>query len=440
MLKLYSEKHFFVDVIRAVYSMGIESLSEAHAWLESSQERMVVDLIELANQNSGSDNTNGLLAVADWLSDWIGLHPATSKRIALPPRRIIGDDGKELVVETGPALRWDFLPNCRRRVLLAIHYDTVYGAEHSFQKCVRIDSDKLHGPGVADAKGGIVVLRYALQAILKFSLAKECGWTVLLTPDEEIGSPSSTALMRDMAQDFEFALLFEPCLPGGEFVSQRKGSGNFVLVVRGRSAHAGRDFEQGRNAVVKLCALLAEIDKLNGSRDEMTINVGNVVGGGPANVVPDLAVARVNLRVADNASAAWFEHKLKSLVDVVNAIDGMQCEVHGGVTSPAKIINDEMRQLMSAIENTAMQLGQSVRWKDTGGVCDGNKFAAAGLPNIDTLGPLGDCLHSPQEWVQVSSLVAKSKLVVELISQFSAGRLESLERTKFDVEVADGGY
>jgi glutamate carboxypeptidase len=420
--------------------MGFESLSEAHAWLEASQERMVNDLVELANQNSGSDNTKGLIAVADWLSDWIGLHPATLSRIALPPRRITGNDAKELVIETGPALRWDYFPECRRRILLAIHYDTVYGADNPFQQCHRLDSDKLRGPGVADAKGGIIVLRYALQAILKFSLAKECGWTVLLTPDEEVGSPSSASLMRDMAQEFDFALLFEPCLPGGEFVSKRKGSGNFVLVLRGRSAHAGRDFQQGRNAVVKLCTLLAEIDKLNGARDGMTINIGNVIGGGPTNVVPDLAVARVNVRVNDNASADWFEKELKSLVSVIQASEGFQCEVHGGVTSPAKLINDEMRQLMSAIETCAGQLGQSVHWQETGGVCDGNKLAAAGLPNIDTLGPLGDCLHSPQEWVQVSSIVAKSKLIAELISRFSSGRLESLERSKFNDEIADSTY
>jgi len=418
--------------------MGSAGIFEAHAWLEAGQERMVADLIELANQNSGSNNVVGLLAVADWLEDWAGLHPAMLKRIALPARRIIGDDGRELVFETGPALRWDYRPESRRRVLLAIHYDTVFGAEHPFQRCHRVTSDKLVGPGVADAKGGIVVLRYAMQALLKFSLANECGWTVLLNPDEEVGSPSSASLMKEIAPDFEFGLLFEPCLPGGEFVSQRKGSGNFVLVMRGRSAHAGRDFGQGRNAVAKLCGLLAEIDQLNGVRKDTMINVGSFVGGGPVNVVPDLAVGRINLRLADNDSASWFKHKLKALVSTVNTCEGFHCEIHGGVTSPAKPITDETRQLMNAIESCAGQLGQSIQWKATGGVCDGNKLAAAGLPNVDTLGPLGDGLHSSQEWVQVSSLVAKAKLVVELMSRFSSGQLGSTEQSKIDVETFGG--
>ncbi len=418
--------------------MESSGLLEAYSWLEAGQERMVTDLIELANQNSGSSNLDGLMSVADWLVDWVSLHPAKLTRIALPPRRIVGDDGKERVVETGPALRWDYRPEARRRVLLAIHYDTVFGAEHPFQNCKRETSDKLVGPGVADSKGGIVVLRYALQSLLKFSLAEECGWTVLLNPDEEVGSPSSAALMQEIAPDFDFGLLFEPCLPGGEFVSQRKGSGNFVVVLRGRTAHAGRDFERGRNAVAKLCELFTEINRLNGVREDTTINVGNVVGGGPVNVVPDLAVGRFNLRVPDSESANWFELKLKTLVDAVNNGEGFECKIHGGLTSPAKPITDETRRLMEAIESSAGRLGQSIRWKATGGVCDGNKLAAAGLPNIDTLGPLGDGLHSSHEWVQIDSLVDKAKLLVELLSRFSAGELESLERSDLDVESFGG--
>ncbi len=418
--------------------MGFDGQLDAYSWLEAGRESMVADLIELANQNSGSSNIKGLLSVANWLEDWAGLHPAKMTRVALPPRRIIGDNGKESVVETGPALRWDYRPDSRRRVLLVIHYDTVYGADHPFQSCHRLTADKLLGPGVADAKGGIVVLRYALQALIRYSLANECGWTVLLNPDEEIGSPSSASLLQEMAADFDFGLLFEPCLPGGEFVSQRKGSGNFVLVVRGRSAHAGRDFGQGRNAVAKLCGLLAEIDQLNGVRKDTTINVGNIIGGGAVNVVPELAIGRLNIRMSENRDTEWFENKLKSLVDSVNASEGYRCEVHGGVTSPAKPITDETRQLMNAIETSACQLGQSVAWKATGGVCDGNKLAAAGLPNIDTLGPLGDGLHSSEEWVQISSLVAKAKLVVELIARFSSGRLESLDRSRIEVESFGG--
>ncbi len=104
------------------------------------------------------------------------------------------------------------------------------------------------------------------------------------------------------------------------------------------------------------------------------MNVGNAISGGPVNVVPDLAVARINLRVADNASAEWFEHKLKTFVESIRKSDGFRCELHGGLTSPAKLVHDEMRQLMAAIESCANDLGQPVVWKSTGGVCDGKNW------------------------------------------------------------------
>lgn len=398
---------------------------DACAWLESQQGPMVSDLIELSNQNSGSGNLPGLLRVADWLEDWMDLRDTRFERIHLPPRRMVNDEGDELAFDAAPALRWDFQPSAERRVLLAIHYDTVFSPLSPFQECELISSDKLQGPGVADAKGGIVLLRYALKALTESSLAHDCGWTVLLNPDEEIGSPSSAQLFQDIAPEFDFGLLFEPALPTGELVSERKGSGNFDIVVRGKAAHAGRDFEAGRNAVGKLCELLSGLAALNGLRPGVTINIGAVRGGSAVNIVPDTAVGRVNVRVNDSASGDWFVEHLEQAVSGVNHQPGFRCQRFGGLTSPPKPITDAMRQLMLGIENAAMASGQPpIRWKSTGGVCDGNKLAAAGLANIDTLGPVGDGLHSTSEWVQPSSLVQKAKLLVSLINRFSSGEFQ----------------
>ncbi|MCA9160979.1 MAG: hydrolase, partial [Planctomycetales bacterium] len=356
-------------------------------------------------------------------------------RIALPPRHTIDDHGNELAVETGPALRWDFQPEQRRRVLLAIHYDTVFGAADPFQSCELLTVDRLQGPGVADAKGGIMVIRTALQALSHFMLAEDIGWTVLLTPDEELGSPSSKQLYEQIAPDFDFALLFEPALPTGELVAQRKGSGNYTLVVQGRTAHAGRHFEQGRNAVVELCRILIRIAELSGKRPGLTINVGNIQGGEAVNIVPDLALARLNVRVGDTSSAKWFEQQLKHFVSELNAMDGFRCRSLGELASPPKMVTDEMQQLMRAVEDASLDAGgRIVHWKETGGVCDGNKLAAAGLVNVDTLGPIGDGLHSRSEWVSLSSIVDKTQLVVNLLSRFSAGALSMLQRQRFETE------
>ncbi len=416
-------------------SSSTDKRNAACAWIASQQSQITADLIELANQNSGSDHLTGLLQVAQWLEDQMDLHHAQFHRIALPPRHEIDSHGNELAVETGPALRWDFHPNQRRRVLLAIHYDTVFGAADPFQTCELLTVDRLQGPGVADAKGGILVIRAALQALSQYALTDDIGWTVLLTPDEELGSPSSKNLFELLAPDFDFALLFEPALPSGELVAGRKGSGNYTLVVQGRAAHAGRHFEQGRNAVVELCRLVTRLAALSGQRPGLTVNIGHIHGGAAVNIVPDLALARLNIRVGDNQSGKWFEQQLKHLVAELHGMDGFRCRSLGELASPPKVVTNQMKQLMQAIEDSSLNAGgNGVHWKETGGVCDGNKLAAAGLVNVDTLGPIGDGLHSRYEWVSLSSIVDKAQLVVNLLSRFSAGEFSKLERQRFETE------
>ncbi len=403
----------------------------AQSWLESQSDELVADLITLCDQNSGSHHLPGLIRVADWLSEWADLSPATFQRISLPAYESIDDAGQVKSVETAPALRWDFKPDASRRVLLMIHYDTVYGVEHPFQQCQRLSSTLLQGPGVADAKGGIVVLRSALQALLKFELASDLGWTVLLNPDEEVGSHSSLALMQELAPQYDFGLLFEPALPTGELISERKGSGTFSVLVHGKAAHAGRNFQLGRNAVAELSRIVAALDQLNGQREDTTINVGYLSGGGPVNVVPDRAMARVNVRVADSESAMWFQQQLQAIARRTSEREGFDCHVTGGFTSPPKRIDAAQQELMQAISVCSMKLGlPSVSWRYTGGVCDGNKLAAAGLPNIDTLGPRGDGLHSEFESVQLDSLVEKAQLIVEVLCGYAQGEFENLRREK----------
>lgn len=396
-------------------------IPQACQWLDSELSRMKADLIELANLNSGSHNLEGLGRVAEWLESWMDLKAARFNRVELPDRVHISDAGQRLSVPSAPALRWDFRAEAKRRVLLMIHYDTVFGSSHVFQSCRELDENRLSGPGVADAKGGILVLRNALHALTSFELLSEVGWTILLNPDEELGSPSSAALIQTVAPEFEFGLLFEPALPDNSLVSQRKGSGNYDLVVHGKAAHAGRHFEDGRNAVAHLCEMLSNLHKLNGLKEGATINVGSIQGGTAVNIVPELAVGRFNVRVPDEASAQWFTENLESLVARANSVEGFRVELHGGITSPPKLVDARCRKLMTAVE-AAVEATHvpPIRWRATGGVCDGNKLAAAGLPNIDTMGPIGDGLHSSQEWVQVDSLAQKSKVIVSLLHAWDA--------------------
>ena len=395
--------------------MSTFTKNDAHAWLAANQSRWTREVIELCNVNSGSTNLVGLNQMADMLCDWDGVPGVEAQRIALPPRRGVADDGCEHASESAVALKWEVRPQADKRVLLGIHYDTVYSPAHVPAKCVQISDTRLVGPGTADAKGGIVVVRAALEALEHFQLTTDIGWTLVLTPDEELGSPSSGHLWEQLAHQHDFGLLFEPAMPSGALVGLRKGSGNFTLVVRGRAAHAGRNFSAGRNAIALASHLATCLDRLNARQPDTTINLGNISGGGPVNVVPDLAIVRFNVRVPDAEAQKWFEHQLSDILAEADQMEGYQVALYGSFTAPPKPLTSSQRTLMNAIEAAGERLGHKIHWQASGGVCDGNRLAAAGLPNIDTLGPIGENLHSPEEWVDVSSIPQRASLVLEIL-------------------------
>ena len=398
-------------------------------WLLDHQEPMVSDLEQLCNMNSGSDNAEGLVRVADWLVEYFAPLDAACERIELPSFQLMDDFGAVRSQATGPALRWN-LPGSssgkRRRLLLTIHYDTVYGPDNPFQLCERFEAEstsgqtelRMRGPGVIDAKGGIVVLRYAVLAARKFMDLSNLDLSIVLTPDEEIGSPAAIDLWKKICCDFDFAMLYEPAMADGALVSTRKGTGTFVFVIRGKSAHSGRNFHEGRNAVNHACKVALAMDALNGQRPDVTINIGRMRGGDAVNVVPELAVLRVNVRVTSKEDQAWVIAQVQHIVQDYNMHgSGFRVELHGGMQASPKEIDSAVRIWMQSVEQAGEQIGESISWKNSGGASDGNKLAALGLPNIDTFGPEGDLLHSDQEWVRLSSLPPKAALSAAVIAE-----------------------
>lgn len=399
------------------------NMQHARDWLNSQASAMERDLETLCNQNSGSENPAGLHRVSEWLVDFFSDLGSTVHRIALPSYPLLDDSGAERQCDTGPALRWDLgappLCTAQRRLLWTIHYDTVYEPADPFQSCQRLPENRLRGPGVIDAKGGIVILRYAAMAAVRFLDWADRGLTLILTPDEEVGSPASLRLWKDVVPEFEFAMLFEPAMADGSLVRARKGTGTFSFLVRGRSAHSGRNFTAGRNAVVQACRIATLCHQLNGQREGITINVGRIRGGQAVNVVPDVAVLRVNVRVASPEDQAWVEDQLLAIAAMHHAPEeGFQVAVQGGITAPPKTIDATTVAWMAHVEAAGRELGQNVRWKESGGASDGNKLQALGLPNLDTFGPEGDALHSDQEWIHLPSLPAKAALTVGVLDRW----------------------
>lgn len=416
--------------------------SEPLSWLDQQSPMAIQLLIDLCNQNSGTFNAAGVDKVVERLrQEYVGLSDTITK-LETPPARLINDLGQTEIFPLGPTLQMSCRDHLPRKIFLCIHADTVYGPEHEFQSCCYLDDQTLNGPGVIDAKGGQVVMLLALRAFERSPLAKRMGWRVLINPDEEIGSLGSSDLLKSWASGCECGLLFEPVLPDGSMVAARRGSGNFTLVCRGRSAHAGRDFSAGRNAVVHLARCIDQIDRLNGGSNRAgagggqqegrnpsggnaaTFNVGKIQGGGPVNMVPDLAVARLNIRVDDEAMA---EQSLAAVHDIVRKFHqppDFELTFAGVFSSPPKVVDPRTRQMQQRLEIVAPELNLPISWRNTGGASDGNKLAGIGIPNIDTMGPAGNHLHSPQEYLIVSSLVERAKFTAATLLSFAAQAID----------------
>ena len=386
--------------------------------LDNRQDEMLQQVIQLCDINSGTRNLAGLAAVKDELVKMFECLGGDLQLVDSLPEALLNNQGEILDSQLGQSIHLVKRPDAKHKVVLCIHMDTVYQQDNLFQQCVLRDDGTLNGPGVADAKGGIVVMLHALQALEASPLAEHIGWEVLLNPDEEIGSSGSRPMIDSIAKRCDFGLLFEPALGDSQLVSWRKGSGNFSLLVRGRSAHAGRAFAEGRNALVAAAKVAQAVSDLN-TDPEVTFNVARIDGGSPMNVVPDLAIVRANVRVRTAAEQVTAEQQFKSIAQTFSKLDGIEVSLHGEFRSPPKPITPEMERVMQRIEKCGSALGVDIAWSGTGGASDGNKFAAAGLPNIDSMGPCGGRIHSDEEFLIVESLVPRAKLSALVLLDFA---------------------
>jgi glutamate carboxypeptidase len=298
----------------------------------------------------------------------------------------------------------------------------VFAPDHPFQTQRWIDGGTLNGPGVADMKGGIAVLLHALLAFEESANSGSLGYDVLINSDEETGSLASAGLIAQLAQGKLAALTYEPAaLPDGTLAHERGGTGNYAITIRGRSAHAGRNPNDGRNAIVAAADLILRLKALE--REDITINPAKLEGGGPNNVVPDLAVLRFNIRPKSTAAMEGFDHDLNALLRGIECEHEVTAHRHGGATRPPKPVNARAQKLFDLVRECGAELGQDIRWQSTGGVCDGNNIAACGVPVVDTMGVCGGAIHSADEFLIVPSLASRAALSARVITRLAEGAL-----------------
>lgn len=386
-----------------------------------------------AEINSGSRNRAGLETVLNLLEAEARRLPAQVERLQTADSSNVADDGTVRIEGHAAALKITARPDAPIQVVLTGHYDTVFPVESAFQRVVTRADGALNGPGIADMKGGISVMLAALEAFELHPAKDRVGWNVLLSPDEEIGSPASAPLLAQLGARGHIGMTYEPSLPDGTLAGARKGSGNFHLIVTGKAAHAGRAFDEGRNAIAGAAIIAAALHGLNGKREGVTVNVAKIAGGGPLNVVADNAVVRFNVRVPDAQSAAWTLDAIKEIA-AAPPFEGLTLDLHGGMTRPPKPMDASQSALFEAVRETGALLGQSIAWKPSGGVCEGNNLHAAGLPNIDTLGVVGGDIHSDQEYAWPASFGERARLSALILCKVASGEIDAMKLKRLRLE------
>ncbi len=389
------------------------------AILESAADLSLLERTETWSKvNSGTTNLEGLKIVAGQLADAFSVLPGDIQLIDPDPVEAVRPDGSVNQVQRGQHLHGSIRAEAPVRILLTGHMDTVFAADHPFQHLKWIKEGVLNGPGVADMKGGLSVMLGALQLLEQSEYANNIGYDIMINSDEEVGSTSSAALIERCAKGKVAALTYEPALPDGTLAGERGGSGNFSIIFTGKSAHAGRNPDEGRNALVAAADMAIQLKALH--REGLSVNPAKIEGGGPNNAVPDHAILRVNFRPKSIADQEEAQITLDKLVDIIARSHDLDVHCHGGFGRPPKPIDPQSEKLFHLIKSCGAELGLEINWRGTGGVCDGNNIAACGVPVVDTMGVRGGAIHSSDEFLIADSLVERTQLSALAIMRIAA--------------------
>ncbi|MBV9253341.1 MAG: M20 family metallopeptidase [Actinobacteria bacterium] len=337
---------------------------------------------------------------------------ACARLVADAGASLLGDKAEEVVVDGRTHLRWRFGPGPTRVVLVG-HVDTVWPRGTIDRWPFSITDGIATGPGAFDMKAGIVQLLYALAAV-----DDRDGITVLLTADEEIGSPTSRALIEDTARGAAAALILEPSA-GAALKTARKGVSNYQVIARGRAAHAGLEPEKGVNAAVELAHVVVGLSALAQPDQGTTVTPTVVHAGTATNVVPAEATLDVDVRAATPDEQDRVDAAFRRLTPT---LAGAELEVRGGPNRPP-LPTASSFDLFRRAQAVAARLGQpDLEGVEVGGGSDGNFTAAVGVPTLDGLGAVGGGAHAEGEHVVLAAMPGRVALLAELVRDLLQAR------------------
>jgi glutamate carboxypeptidase len=365
-------------------------------WLrhfEGAQARLLSDLEALVTRESPSDDAERVSALAAWIVERLRAAGVPAEVRPCPPR------GDAVLASIGD----------RNGTLLLGHHDTVWPAGSLAEMPFRCAGGRATGPGVFDMKAGIAVALAVLEALDAGPDPRAVS--LLLTPDEEIGTQASRALLLETARRHRQVLVLEPSLDGAAKIA-RKGTGRFDVRFSGRAAHAGLDPDKGASALLELARFTLHASGLADQERGTTVVATLAEGGSRPNVVPERATLTLDARVWSQAEA----RRLEAAIRAYRCVDArVGVEVAGGFDRPPLEPSPEATALFERAQGIARSLGFELGGARVGGASDGNLTAAAGVATLDGLGPRGDGAHARHELVFVPDLPVRAALLAELI-------------------------
>lgn len=359
----------------------------------------LADWVALETPTTDPDAVNRLMDVAE----------AELARAGAALTRIPGRDGygDNLIART---------PGTGKPVFVAGHLDTVWSHGTLDGMPYRVDGEKAHGPGIYDMKAGSFLAFHALRSILHQKVKTRRPIVLLLTPDEEVGSPTSRALIEREASQAACVLIPEPAGQGGACVTARKGVGRFIMRVQGRGAHSGGNFQDGASAIVELARQIVRLHAMVDLDRGITLNAAPVWGGSRPNVISPDAGCEIDLRVNSSEDGMRME---RVLLETTALTPGCRVAVEGGMNRPPFAEDAGILGLYDKARTVAEQVGIVLPRQHRGGGSDGNFTAAMGVPTLDGLGCPGSGAHASHEHILWQHLAPRAALM--------AGLLETLE-------------
>ncbi len=362
-----------------------------------SQEGHMLQLLEaLVLQPSSSRCKTGVNAVARLVSNSLS---SSGMNLEIARQSEVGDH----LIFRSPACKAG-----KPAILLFGHMDTVFPQDSPFN-WYKEHEGRVYGPGVIDMKGGLVCAIYALKALAHCKLLETLPIIFICNSDEEIGSPSSSALFAREARNSALALGFECGGPHGEVATGRKGRLGYTMTVSGKAGHAAFAGADKASAILELAHKIIALEALNDQTRQIIVNVGTIIGGIGPNTVAEKAAAEIDTRFLSGSAA-------KEIVEKIAGI-ARQCSVPGTTSELTKTgerlpmeqtpANNHLFQIVSReANNLSLPCIAELR----SGVSDANTIAQAGIPVLDGMGPMGDCDHSDREYMLRDSLLGRSTL------------------------------